>query len=253
MDADLLDVLAARKGLVCAVGAGGKKSLLYRLAMLHPGRVALTSTVLIPPFPPGLEACVIVAEADSLAPAVVEAAAQRRRVAFAQPSPKRARLGGVPGTTVREIHTLAGFDVTLVKADGARSRWVKAPDADEPQIPEGADTVIPVVSARALGTPLSESIAHHVPAIVNITGAVPEEPLEPIHLARLLASEEGLLKGAGHARVIPVINMVDGPAQEALARRTAELALELSQRFELVVLACLRRAEALVGVVRRQQ
>ena len=30
--ARLLDLLAARAGLVCAVGAGGKKSTLYRLA-----------------------------------------------------------------------------------------------------------------------------------------------------------------------------------------------------------------------------
>ena len=44
--ARLLDLLAARTGLVCAVGAGGKKSTLYRLAEAHrlagTGRVGLT-------------------------------------------------------------------------------------------------------------------------------------------------------------------------------------------------------------------
>ena len=31
----LLDLLAARHGLVCAVGAGGKKTTLYRLVEAH--------------------------------------------------------------------------------------------------------------------------------------------------------------------------------------------------------------------------
>ncbi len=40
--ASLLDLLDARAGIVCAVGAGGKKSLLRHLATAHPGRVAIT-------------------------------------------------------------------------------------------------------------------------------------------------------------------------------------------------------------------
>ena len=248
---DLLDLLGARRGLVCAVGAGGKKSLIYRLAALHPGRVGVSSTVMIPPFPTDIEACVVVETEDNLAQAVVRVATAHRRVAFAQPSQKRARLAGVSGATLREIHSLAGFDVSLIKADGARSRWVKAPDENEPQIPEDADTVIPIVSARAIGARLSESIAHHPDRIARITGALLDEPLQPAHLARLLASDEGLLKGVGRARMVPLINMVDGPEQEVLGRQTAELALKLTDRFAYVVLACLRRAEVLVGVVGR--
>ena len=41
----LLDLLDASTGVVCAVGAGGKKTLLNHLATTHPGRVALTTTV----------------------------------------------------------------------------------------------------------------------------------------------------------------------------------------------------------------
>ena len=44
-DDSLLDLLEARSGIVCAVGAGGKKSLLQHLATTHPGRVAITATV----------------------------------------------------------------------------------------------------------------------------------------------------------------------------------------------------------------
>ena len=41
----LHDLLDARAGIVCAVGAGGKKSLMHHLARNHPGRVAVTGTV----------------------------------------------------------------------------------------------------------------------------------------------------------------------------------------------------------------
>ena len=40
----LLDLLGARSGIVCAVGAGGKKTVLQHLAAAHPGRVAMTAT-----------------------------------------------------------------------------------------------------------------------------------------------------------------------------------------------------------------
>ena len=42
---DFVDLLDARSGIVCAVGAGGKKTTLYALARRHPGRIALTTTV----------------------------------------------------------------------------------------------------------------------------------------------------------------------------------------------------------------
>jgi len=51
---------------------------------------------------------------------------------------------------------------------------------------------------------------------------------------------------------VPLINMVDDDAREVLARRAAEVALGLSDRFDRVILACLARADRpLVAVVRR--
>jgi probable selenium-dependent hydroxylase accessory protein YqeC len=123
---DLLDVLEARAGIVCAVGAGGKKTTLYRLADLHPGRVGITSTVPIARFPRTLHAEEVIADVEKLLRAVVEAAARHRRIAFALPEVKKARYGGLPDELLREIRESADFDCVLVKADGARMRWIKA-------------------------------------------------------------------------------------------------------------------------------
>ena len=58
---DLLDVLEAREGIVCAIGAGGKKSTLYALARHHPGKVAITATVYNTFFPADLDAVEVIA------------------------------------------------------------------------------------------------------------------------------------------------------------------------------------------------
>lgn len=47
------------------------------------------------------------------------------------------------------------------------------------------------------------------------------ETLQPVPIARLLAGEQGLLKGVGAAWVVPVINMVDDSQYEALALEVA--------------------------------
>ena len=219
---ELLDALEARRGLVCFVGAGGKKTTFYRLAADHPGRVGITATVHIPFFPKSIDAHPLIAEEGTLLPALLEESGRHDKLIFACPSDKHGRYAGIATSLVSAAHARAGFDVTLVKADGARSRWIKAPNESEPRIPPDADTVICVVSARAIGQPLSDRIAHRVERIETLCGARAGEPIAAEHVARLLASEEGGLRGVGAARVIPVINMVDDEQRRRLARQAAE-------------------------------
>jgi probable selenium-dependent hydroxylase accessory protein YqeC len=244
----LIDVLEAREGIVCAVGAGGKKSVLYQLAREHPGRVALTATVHTTEFPADLGLDSII-DADANLQQSLLAADASRSVAYACPSSKPGRHAGASPATIRTIHDAGGFAVTLVKADGARMRWIKAPVPDEPILVPGVDTVIPVVSARAIGEPLSERVAHRIDRVAAVTGIAPGERLTPEAVGRLLASEQGALQHAGGARVAPVINMVDNKNKEELARAAAAAAIAMTSRFDRVVLCCLRRAERPVVAV----
>ena len=248
---ELLDALEARRGLVCFVGAGGKKTTFYRLAAEHPGRVGITATVHIPFFPKSVDAHPLIAEADALLPALLEESGRHDKLIFACPSDKHGRYAGISTALVSSAHAQAGFDVTLVKADGARSRWIKAPNESEPRIPSDADTVICVVSAQAIGQPLSDRIAHRVECIEALCGVRAGEPIRPAHVARLLASEQGGLRGVGAARVIPVINMVDDEERRRLARQAAEHALAATDRFDRVVLTSMRRDPPVVEVVGR--
>lgn len=243
----LPELFRAESGIICAVGAGGKKSTLYRIAAEHPGRVAITASVTTLPPPAELRDPAVTEPAERLLAAV--AAASGRRVFYALPSDKPGRFGGVPPDLIAAIHKAGRFDATFVKADGARMRLIKAPGDDEPEIPPGAATVIPVVSARAIGRPLTERSAHRVERLAAVTGAKAGDELTPAHVARLLASADGALKGVGDANVVPVINMVDDAELLAAARETARAAFALTRRFDRVVLACMTAATPVVDVI----
>ncbi len=243
----VIDLLHARAGVLCAVGAGGKKSLMRWLAAHHPGPVALTATVHTAPpmeLPPGR---VHLGAADEIEAWLGTAPAPP--VAFAGPPEKPGRWSGLPPASIGRLHAAGGFALTLVKADGARMRLIKAPRPDEPPIPDAADTVVPLVSARAIGRPLDERTAHRPERLAPLIGAEPGETLTPDHLARLLASPQGALQGTGEATVVPVINMVDDGRRHALARQAAEAALAATGRFRRVLLMRLDRSDALVEVI----
>lgn len=241
MSERLLELLGAERGIVCAVGAGGKKTTLYALAAAHPGRVAVTATVFMTAFSRRLGAYRLITEESDL-PAAVADTGGHRRVAYARPSEKPGRVAGVPPQVIGDCHQRGAFDLTLVKADGARMRALKAPAPDEPVIPDTATTVLCVVCAAAIGEPLDERIAHRPERIEAVTGLGAGDAITPAAVGRLLGADNGGLQGIpAQARVIAVINAVDDAERRAAAREAAHAALQDGgHRIERVVLTCHR-------------
>jgi probable selenium-dependent hydroxylase accessory protein YqeC len=234
------------------VGAGGKKTTLYRLVEAHlavrTARIGLTCTVAMAP-PPGWLGEPVIAEARELTRAFDRLGLDQSLVVYAQPSPKLGRVGGMPPEVLASLHDAGGFAVTLVKADGARMRWIKAPAAGEPVLPPGVTTVLPLVSAKVFGQPLTDAVAHRLERVAAVTGAQPGEPLTPEHVARLLTSDQGALQGVGSAAVVPIINMVDDQAKRAAARAAARQALAWSNRLARIVLTSMTASDPVVEVV----
>ncbi len=248
----LTEAVGAAGGVICAVGAGGKKTALYRLARELPGRTALTATVLTPPFASHVQEMVLHGDPLPSLRTRVRQRPEARAFGTARPSEKPNRWAGL---FAEEIDALAGeriFDAILVKADGARLRWIKAPAADEPIFPSSTTLVLPVVSARVIGEPLSDRVAHRPEAVARLTGARIGAEIRPEHVAAWLVHPEGALKSVGSAAVVPLINMVDDEGRRPLAARAAEEALTRTQRFDRVVLTALRGEEPVVEIVRRR-
>lgn len=246
----LIEAVSAEQGIVCIVGAGGKKSMITRLAQQHPGRLAVTATVMIPPFWPELKITPVVACADKLQAEVLELSKSSvQRFAYAVPANKPGRNAGLEPATIERLHQDLGLDVSYIKADGARGRLIKAPGSAEPVLPKSTSTVLAMLSIHACGQVLDQRIAHHPELLAERVKVNLGEKLKPIHLARSFAHAQGALQHATNMRVIPVINMVDNEHFLDLARQVAEQLFLMTSHYPTVVLTALKQEQPLIDVL----
>jgi probable selenium-dependent hydroxylase accessory protein YqeC len=242
---ELTAALDARGGLVCLVGAGGKKSTMYALAD-RLDRAVVTATVRIPIFDDRV-GTVHVTE-DPLA-ALEEVGDDAWPLGLVPERERADRYGGYDPETVGEIAAADPVGTTLVKADGARVRDLKAPGDREPRLPAATDVVVPVASAKVVGQPLTDELVHRPERVAAVTGLSIGDELRPEHVGTVLSSPDGGLKGVPEdATVIPLLNKVDDPEREAVAR---EIAAVIHERADVprVVLTSMIADEPLVAVV----
>lgn len=240
----LVEALSAR-GLVCVVGAGGKKSTIYRLAGMIP-RAVVTATVRIPHFDDQVAAVHVtddpVAVVSRTAEWPIGVVANREAT----------RYMGYDPAVVASLARDTTADAVLVKADGARTRWLKAPNDAEPRIPETATTVIPIVSAKIVGKPLTEEHVHRPDRVAAITGLERGDPIDVGDVATVITHDAGGLKRIPPAaRTVPLINMVDHAAAEEIAHEIAA-SVAGHPRVSHVVLSSMTAADPVVAVVGRE-
>jgi len=234
---DLVDALAADTGLVCVVGAGGKKTTLYALAR-RLDRAVVTATVRIPHFDDRVETVFVTDDPLS----------DLRRVDRWPVGAVRARepdrYVGYDPATVTAVAADGSTGPVLVKADGARTRWLKAPAEHEPRVPAVADTVIPIASAKVVGEPLDDDYVHRPERVAALTGSSIGDPVTAADVATVLTHRDGGLKSVPPtATVVPLLNMVDDDDLAATAREVATEILARRPDLPRVVLGRMDRAE----------
>lgn len=244
---DLVTTLVGDARVVSLVGAGGKKTTLYALARALPGRVAVSSSSHMAAYD-----TTVVDEVVSVAAgeAALPTRTRGRVVAFGGEAETAQRIHGLGLAHIAQLVADKSFAHVLLKADGARARWIKAPAAHEPIVPPGTERVLYLVSVQVIGAPLDERVAHRVAELAAVCEATPAAALTVEHLAALLSSERGALQGIGDRELVPVINMVDSARLAALARQVACRALARTTRFDRVVLANMKAARV-VDVITR--
>ena len=231
---ELMEVFPT-EGLICVVGAGGKKTTLYALANAL-DRAVVTATVRIPIFDPHVARVVVT---DKPLRAIAEN--EEWPIGVVPEREFEDRYRGYDREIVEEIAEQTDLPV-LVKADGARMREFKAPDEREPQLPRNTDTVIPIASVHAVGKPLDGSVVHRPERIASISGIDIGEEITSTVVAEVLASPEGGLKDVPDGTsVIPLLNKVDDSEDEAVAR---EIARGIHERVDLERVVLARMADA---------
>ncbi|WP_410765256.1 selenium cofactor biosynthesis protein YqeC [Haloferax sp. DFSO60] len=237
----LADAIGIGQGeVVSVVGAGGIKPLLYRLTNELGG--VLTSTVGIPIFDEYVATLSVTEDPVS--------ALQRestRPLGLVPSRQSEERYHGYETEIVDQIGN-ATDDAVIVKSDGARSRWLKAPDVHEPQLPATTDIVCPLVSVKIVGQSLTERHVHRPERVASVTGCSPGESLSAWDVAATVTSHDGGLKRVPPtARVVPVLTMAESPTEEKTAERIAEWVREHPQ-VERVVAAQLTESNPVVSV-----
>ena len=179
--------------IIALVGAGGKTSLAYALAreLIKDGEfVAFTKTTNVTANTFRRDAHLIVEP---------EAARMRRELNRVRQTQKRLvglatgyiradLLQGLSPSEVTDLVSSGAVDRVIVEADGARRRRIKAPSEQEPNLPAATDALVAVVSADAIGLPLSEETAHRPELVSGTAGLELGAAIGPTHVARLLTS-----------------------------------------------------------------
>lgn len=187
-------------GVVTLVGAGGKTTLMFRLARelsANDGPVLTTTTTKI--FRPGPEESPHVIVSASAG----EVLARSRRVldheahltAGAGFLEEQGKLTGFAPGDIRRFCEAGLFRWVLVEADGAAHRSLKAPAEYEPVIPGCTRWLIVLVGLDAIGRPLDERWVFRPERYSRITGLAMGDRVTGESVARAILHEQGLMKG----------------------------------------------------------
>ena len=156
------------QGVVSQVGAGGKTSLMFKLAheIAETGEPVLTTTttkILVPE--PKQSSCLIVS--DSVETIVNQASDFHKNrklhvTAATSQLPGENKLIGLTPETIDVLSEKKIFRWILVEADGAAGRPLKVPANHEPVIPQSTKLVIGLVGLSGVGKHLTADWVHRL-------------------------------------------------------------------------------------------
>ena len=220
----LVHALGVGRGDVVAVaGAGGKTTLVYRLAReaREAGlRVIVTSTTHMGTLPEEITGPVIMED---------EGDADRRigtalkETGYATVLGRYVRPDKLEGILGPRVDALAGrADLVVLETDGARGRSLKVPAAHEPVIPRSATAVVVVAALDVLGQPLDEALVHRVELVAAATGRKPGQTVDEDAFVSALTHAQGYPARIGPGvRAAIFLNKVEDAATLAAAERIA--------------------------------
>lgn len=229
------------------IGAGGKTSLMFRLAreLASAGkRVLTTTTTRI--YRPRAEQCRTVfcshSPAELLRAGRLLAGCTRHCTLVGGYLQEEGKLEGIEPQVVDELWGAGIFDWVLVEADGAKGRPLKAHAEHEPVLPETSTDVIAVLGLDGLGRALDESVAHRPETFSRVTGLAPGARVTAEALARVLTSERGLFRSApaGSSKAV-YLNQAEGRRQQDAAELLRDL--EASGLFDRIAAGSLQSCE----------
>ncbi len=199
-------------------GGGGKSSFMYRLAREEAAAgkavVVGTTTNIMRPAP---EEAALLLDTERLP----EVLAPGKVVCPGVPAAAAEKIAGPPERYWRGAAAMA--DCLILETDGAKRLPTKVCREGEPVVPPWIDCLLGVAGLDAVGRPFRE-VCFRAELACALLGVLPEDPVEPRHLAALLLSGQGQRKGLPPgASYAVVLNKADDSARIAAAEEVAAL------------------------------
>lgn len=227
------------------MGAGGKTTLVYRLAEEARGqgwRVLVTTTTHMGTLSEAKTGPVLVEAESAIEGDLARALAKEGRATVLG---RRVRPDKLEGLPPERVDALAGSaDLVLVEADGARGRSLKVPAPHEPVIPSSTTLVVVVAALDALDRPLGAETVHRLDLVCAATGAIEGTMVDPPMLAAaLLHPSSYVSRIPAGTRSAVFLNKADGASSHEPAVAIATL---LRRSYGVVVAGSARSGQVTV-------
>jgi probable selenium-dependent hydroxylase accessory protein YqeC len=216
-------------GMVSIVGAGGKTTLMFRLAgeLEKAGHRVLTTTSTKIFKPTTEQSSNVVISED---PIEVVRCAERHSLkglhltAAARYDEASDKLLGYAPEAINEIWRSGWFDHILIEADGAARRPLKAPASHEPVIPSETSVLIAVIGLDGVGVPLMADHVFRPDQYTRLTKLPMGAIVTAESVCMVLMHPKGMMKGCpATARQFVFLNKAETPDRQATGREVGQI------------------------------
>ncbi len=242
------------KEIISLVGAGGKTTLMFRLAkeLADKGKcvVTTTTTKILEPLPTESPRLFVSPKSEEIGRFLNEHLSSYRHITVAQERLESGKLKGVPPDFIEELSGFEKTDFLIVEADGAAGHPVKAPREGEPVIPRNTTLTVALAGVDGLGLELREENIFRSERVAQLTGLPLGSRMTEQAMAVLITHEKGILKGVPEAsRIIVFLNkvdIIDGVEKgERIVRRVLD---QGHPRIERIILGQLKKEPPVIKI-----
>jgi probable selenium-dependent hydroxylase accessory protein YqeC len=218
-------------GVVSLVGAGGKTSLMFRLAreLSAAGETVLTTTT-TKIFKPSADQSTHLILSGSVSRILGQARQLLENHPHITAAPEylrdKGKLRGLPPEVVEAIWHSHLFHWIIVEADGAAGRPLKAPAEHEPVIPDCTTRLVAMVGLNGAGKPLTAQWVFRPERFAHLAGIDQGAEITDTAVQAVLLHENGSFKNApAKAARLIFCNHGDVPENLTIGRRIARMIL----------------------------
>jgi probable selenium-dependent hydroxylase accessory protein YqeC len=220
--------LSAGSGVISLIGAGGKTSLMFRLAreLSAAGHRVLTTTT-THLFFPSKDQSPVTLVTETLSEFLTQAGAALKNhchvSAGTRHLPDTGKLKGFVAAAIDEIWHAGPFDWIIVEADGAKQLPIKASDTHEPVIPSTTTAIVHVTGLDAFNTPADDTHVHRAAIFCANTGLAPGSRVDvnAMAVSCVLEIRKAWALAGSDPAVVVWLNKADDPVQTTTGHAVA--------------------------------